>query len=129
MFRLAPVESDIPERSVRRVAPVSAPNGTSWPNDLPRPARLLNPPELVTAVAEIPDLPPRLFVWRKRQHRIVKADGPERILGEWWLAETEKGLQRDYYRVENAGGERFWLFRDAAADQGGRWWLHGLGEA
>lgn len=129
VFRVAPVESDIPERSVRRVAPISAPNGISWPNDLPRPARLLNPPEPVTAVAEIPDSPPRLFVWRKRQHRIVKADGPERILGEWWLAETEKGLQRDYYRVENAGGERFWLFRDAPADQGGRWWLHGLGEA
>jgi len=39
------------------------------------------------------------------------------------------GMQRDYYRVENANGERFWLFRDAPADKGGRWWLHGLGEA
>lgn len=129
VFRLAPVESEIPERSVRRIAAVSAPKGASWPNDLPRPARLLTPPEPVTAVAEIPDSPPLFFVWRKVRHRVVKADGPERILGEWWVADADMGMQRDYYRVENANGERFWLFRDAPADQGGRWWLHGLGEA
>ena len=70
-----------------------------------------------------------LFVWRKVRHRIVKADGPERILGEWWRSDAEVGLQRDYYRVENAQGERFWLFRDAPAADGGRWWLHGVGEA
>lgn len=129
VYRLAPVESDIPERAVERVAPVAPPKGLSWPNDLPRPARLLSPPELVAAIAQVPDAPPAFFVWRRIRHRVVKADGPERILGEWWVSDRDIGLQRDYYRVENADGERFWLFRDAPAEAGGRWWLHGLGEA
>lgn len=129
VYRLAPVESDIPERAVERVAPVSPPKGLSWPDDLPRPARLLSPPELVAAIAQVPDAPPAFFVWRRIRHRVLKADGPERILGEWWVSDKDVGLQRDYYRVECSDGERFWLFRDAPADQGGRWWLHGLGEA
>lgn len=129
VFRLSPVESDIPERSTRCVAPTAKTDGAIWPRDLPRPARLLSPPEPVHAVAEIPDSPPRFFVWRKVRHRIARADGPERILGEWWLSDQEVGLQRDYYRVENGAGERFWLFRDAPAESNGRWWLHGLGEA
>jgi protein ImuB len=129
VFRFAPVESEFPERSVKKVRAVSAKTGATWPEDLPRPARLLDPPEAVMAVAEIPDAPPRLFVWRKIQHRIAKADGPERILGEWWRSDEEIGTQRDYYRVENTRGERFWLFRDAPANEGGRWWLHGVGDA
>ena len=84
---------------------------------------------IVNALAEIPDAPPRFFIWRNIRHNVVKADGPERIHGEWWASDQEIGLQRDYYRVENMHGERFWLFRDAPADQGGRWWLHGIGEA
>ena len=129
VFRLAQVESDVPERAVTKVSPVAAPRGTTWPADLPRPARLFNPPEPVTAIAEIPDAPPLFFVWRRIRHRVVKADGPERITGEWWKDDAEAGTRRDYYRVENAEGERFWLFRDAPAEVGGRWWLHGLGEA
>jgi protein ImuB len=129
VYRLAPVESELPERSVTKVRAVAERSGSSWPDDLPRPARLLSPPEPVMAVAEIPDAPPRLFVWRKIQHRIAKADGPERILGEWWVSDDDVGKQRDYYRVENTSGERFWLFRDAPANEGGRWWIHGVGEA
>lgn len=129
VFRIVPVESEIPERSLKRVAPLSPASGVSWPDDLPRPARLLDPPQLVQAVAEIPDAPPLFFVWKKIRHRVVKADGPERIHGEWWLSDKEVGQHRDYYRVENASGERFWLFRDAPAADGGRWWLHGVGEA
>jgi protein ImuB len=129
VFRLAPVESDIPERSVRRIAATARSDGAIWPQDLPRPARLLSPPEPVNAVAEIPDSPPRFFIWRKVRHRVARADGPERILGDWWLSDREVGLQRDYYRVETDAGERFWLFRDASAGSGGPWWLHGIGEA
>jgi protein ImuB len=129
VFRVCPVESEMPERSSRRVAPMAKADGALWPRDLPRPARLLSPPELIQAVAEIPDSPPRLFVWRKMRHIIARADGPERILGEWWLSDQEVGLQRDYYRVETGNGERFWIFRDAPVEDGGRWWLHGLGEA
>ena len=128
VFKLAPVESDIPERSTKRVGPM-AQYRPVWPEGLPRPARLLCPPEPVQAAAEIPDAPPLFFVWRKLRHRVVKADGPERILGEWWVSDKEVGLQRDYYRVEDESGDRFWLFRDAPSDAGGKWWLHGLGEA
>lgn len=129
VFRVVPVESDVPERSLKRIPAMTKAGGANWPDDLPRPSRLLTPPEIINAVAEIPDAPPRFFVWRKVRHRITKADGPERILGEWWLSDQEIGLQRDYYRVENVQGERFWLFRDAPASEGGRWWLHGIGEA
>jgi protein ImuB len=129
VFRLAPVESDVPERSARRIAATARSDGATWPQDLPRPARLLSPPEPVHAVAEIPDSPPRFFVWHKVRHRVARADGPERILGDWWLSDQEVSLQRDYYRVETEAGERFWLFRDASAGSGGRWWLHGIGEA
>lgn len=129
VFRLAPVESEIPERSVRRIHALAETNGATWPDDLPRPARLLSPPEPVHALAEVPDAPPVFFVWRKVRHRVTKADGPERILGEWWLNDAERGAQRDYYRVETIDGERFWLFRNGLAEGGGRWFLHGVGEA
>ncbi|ACS42628.1 DUF6504 family protein [Methylorubrum extorquens] len=129
VYRLAPVESDLPERAVRRVSALAAPLGALWPTDLPRPARLLAPPEPVMAMAEIPDAPPLFFVWRNTRHLIARADGPERILGEWWVADAESELTRDYYRVETEAGERFWLFRDGPMQANGRWWLHGLGEA
>ncbi|QRM28065.1 DUF6504 family protein [Microvirga sp. VF16] len=126
VYRLAPVESRVPERSMKRVPPLSPAIGVVWPENLPRPTRLLDPPEPVTAMALLPDHPPRFFVWRRVQHRVVRADGPERITGEWWKSERERASLRDYYRVENEQGARFWLFRDAPAAQGGRWWLHGL---
>ncbi|MFY9290495.1 MAG: DUF6504 family protein, partial [Methylorubrum rhodinum] len=94
-----------------------------------RPARLLDAPEPVAAMAEIPDAPPLFFVWRGARHRVARADGPERILGEWWVAPGETDMTRDYYRVETEAGERFWLFRDGPMEAEGRWWLHGLGEA
>ena len=59
----------------------------------------------------------------------AKADGPERIHGEWWRSDSETNLIRDYYRVETSDGARYWIFRDAPAEQGGGWWLHGVGEA
>lgn len=129
IFRLAPVESHLPERSVKRVAALHPPKGLDWPRNLPRPARLFAHPEKIEVVAELPDHPPRLFVWRKIRHRVAKADGPERIHGEWWISERETNLVRDYYRVETVDGSRYWLFRDAPAEQGGSWWLHGVGEA
>ena len=103
--------------------------GLDWPKNLPRPARLFASRRKVEAVAELPDHPPRLFIWRNIRHRVAKADGPERIHGEWWVSESETNLVRDYYRVETADGARYWLFRDAPAEQGGGWWLHGVGEA
>jgi len=128
VYRLAPRASALPERAVRRIDPLAGVEA-SWPADLPRPARLLAPPEPVAVTALAPDHPPALVVWRGRRLRIARADGPERVHGEWWRSEAEAGLVRDYYRVETVAGDRFWLFRDAPATEGGRWWLHGLGEA
>jgi protein ImuB len=126
VYRLAPVESRVPERAMRRIPALAPPCGVVWPESLPRPARLLDPPEEVVATALLPDHPPRFFVWRRVRHRIVKADGPERITGEWWKDDAERLTARDYYRVESDRGARFWLFRDAPTSEGGRWWLHGL---
>jgi protein ImuB len=80
----------------------------------------------VKVAALLPDHPPAFFVWRRVRHRVVQADGPERVLGEWWKSDAEVSSLRDYYRVEDENGARFWLFRDAPAEDGGRWWLHGL---
>jgi protein ImuB len=126
VYRQAPVESDLPERSVARV-PALAPNaGLTWPPVLPRPPRLLGPPEPIEVMALVPDYPPAAFVWRRVRRRIVRADGPERVFGEWWRADDERSVLRDYYRLEAADGSRYWVFRDGSAVEGVRWFLHGL---
>lgn len=125
VYRQAPVESEIPERSVARIPALAPPRGATWPRAPQRPARLLDPPERVDVVALLPDYPPAAFVWRAGRRRVVRADGPERIAGEWWRSDDEAGW-RDYYRVEDEEGRRYWLFRHAPAGEGGRWFLHGL---
>jgi protein ImuB len=130
VYRAVSVESDVPERSVRRVAPLCSPDKTAWPLALPRPARLLKPPQPVEAVAMLPDHPPAQFIWRRKRHRIKRADGPERIAGEWWTTDRERIATRDYWQVEDEDGRRFWLYRngDAVDPATGdlRWFLHGF---
>lgn len=126
VYRLQPVESHVPERSVKKVPALAPLTGQVWPDTLPRPSRLLEHPELVTATALLPDHPPAFFIWRRVRHRVIKADGPERITGEWWRGGQGDFALRDYYRVEDETGARFWLFRDAPAGQSARWWLHGI---
>jgi protein ImuB len=126
VYRCAPVESDLPERCVGKV-PALAPNaGLTWPASLTRPPRLLDPPEPVEVMALVPDYPPAAFVWRRVRRRVVRADGPERVFGEWWRSDDERSAMRDYYRVEAADGSRYWLFRDGPALEGVRWFMHGL---
>jgi protein ImuB len=124
--RLRPRDSHIPERAVERV-PAFAPGegGTPWDPDRMRPLRLLARPEPIEAVAPIPDDPPVLFRWRRLLHRIRAADGPERILGEWWRSPEEETQLRDYYCVEDTDGRRFWLFR-SGLHPAHRWFLHGV---
>ncbi len=93
-----------------------------------RPLRLLEAPEPVEAVAEVPDGPPIRFRWRRQLHPVVRAEGPERIAAEWWRAAGDLPT-RDYFRVETASGHRFWLFRAGLyGREAGRptWFLHGL---
>jgi protein ImuB len=130
VFRNEPVESDVPERSVRRVPALQPSAKMTWPADLPRPVRLLDPPQPVEAMALLPDHPPLAFTWRRVRHRVRHADGPERIAGEWWKRDGEMRSVRDYFRVEDEEGRRFWLFRrgdgedPATGDR--RWFLHGF---
>ncbi len=128
LFRMAPRESDVPERAVGRVEPLAVPTG--WPR-WARPVRLLRRPELLAnVVALLPDHPPRRFSWRGKGYRIVAGDGPERVHGEWWRSAREMWAVRDYFRVEAQGGERFWLFRrgDGVEAPTGdlSWYMHGL---
>ncbi len=130
VYRVAPVESDVPERAVRRVPPLAPPSRRSWQADLPRPARLLSPPQPVRALAPLPDHPPVAFTWRRKRFRVRRADGPERIHGEWWRRDAEMLAVRDYFRVEDEDGRRFWLFRrgDGIDAETGdlSWFLHGI---
>jgi protein ImuB len=129
LYRLSAVESDVPERSLRRVAPLDPVEG--WPPDWPRPTHLLARPEPVgKVVALLPDGPPRRFTWRGEVHVVRRADGPERIYGEWWKRPEETQAVRDYFQVEDEQGARFWLFRrgDGADPRTGTldWYLHGM---
>jgi protein ImuB len=130
VYRIGPVESDVPERSMQRVPALAPLSGISWPITLPRPARLLTPPQPVMAIAPLPDHPPAAFTWRRRRHRVRRADGPERIAGEWWKREGEVRAVRDYFAVEDEDGRRFWLFRrgDGQNTSTGdlQWFLHGF---
>jgi protein ImuB len=75
-----------------------------------RPCRLLAKPEPITdVVALVPDGPPVRFRWRRALHEVIAAEGPERIEGAWWS--DNAGPARDYFRVEDTRGLRFWLFR------------------
>ena len=146
--RLEPRESHIPERaSVRVPAAGPHPGLPPWPRGRegpaqregggkpPRPIRLFEPPEPVEAFWLLPDDPPFRFAWRRRRHRVTRADGPERIADEWWQpaasgADPREGgdASRDYYRVEDEEGRRFWLFRAGlhGNDCRPRWFVHGV---
>lgn len=100
-----------------------------------RPLRLFERPEVIDVpFATVPDGPPRRFTWRRATHAVVRAEGPERIAMEWWKHE-EEAPTRDYFRVEDAAGLRFWIYRDglyneAVSDKDEsvppKWFVHGL---
>lgn len=150
MWRSRPVESDLPERSVTRMAVLDPPARPllrgkrddvrqldrnpplpPWHPGWPRPARLLARPERLDHVmAELPDHAPRRFTWRGQSHRVIRADGPERIQGEWWKRDAERASIRDYFRVEDEVGRRYWLFRSGDGERAVTgdlsWYLHGV---
>lgn len=145
--RIDPVDSHWPERAARPVPAYAKPSGAAWPTDRVRPTRLLVPPEPVEATAPLPDAPPVQFRWRGRLVRVARADGPERLLPEWWPGPGDRARPgdapvpqpRDYYRVEDEGGGRWWLYRaglyrpvpegevtDRPTTGEPAWYLHGL---
>lgn len=95
----------------------------------PRPERLLDRPEAIAVVYATPEGVPRRFVWRRAVHDIARVEGPERIAPEWWRQPGGTRL-RDYYRVEDRCGRRYWIYREGVAGDGRGpapgWYLHGL---
>ncbi len=149
LWRSRPIESEVPERCVATVPPLDppaqdmsrrkiddvrqldrSPELHPWHHRWPRPIRLLRRPEqLDHVIAELPDQPPRRFSWRGEMHRVVRADGPERVQGEWWRRASERHGVRDYFQVEDETGQRFWLFRRGDGERGETgdlaWFMHG----
>jgi protein ImuB len=122
--RYLPDEHYWPERSIKPASFLIEKLATDWRMDKLRPLQLLTIPEKIEVTAPIPDYPPMLFQHRGKLHRIIKADGPERIEQEWWL---QQGQHRDYYRVEDESGKRYWLFRlGHYDDKKFQWFIHGF---
>lgn len=133
-------ESHLPERSFALSPFVqSAQNGgvalaleqepETRPHPAPtRPLLLFAHPEPIEAIAQIPHGSPLKFRWRRVLYQTVRAEGPERIAGEWWL-DGRSAFSRDYFRVETAEGYRFWLFRHGLYERetvDPRWYVHGV---
>jgi protein ImuB len=92
---------------------------------------LFDPPQPIEVTAEVPDGPPRRFRWRGDLHDVARFEGPERIAPEWWRDDSGAAAPpRDYYRIEDTRGRRFWVFRQGLYGAGGAphpgWYLHGL---
>ncbi len=119
---------------------------------------LSRPEPIDVPVTEVPEGPPLNFRWRRAMHRVARAEGPERVAPEWWLhgkpevkadesekdeeereAKREKAereavaaetarMTRDYFRVEDTDGHRFWIYREGLyrKDAAPRWYLQGV---
>ena len=131
--RLRPADTHIPEQAQLELSAIDAPAPQPWPapedGEPPtRPFHLFDPPQPIEVIAEVPDGPPHHFRWRRATHAIRRYEGPERIAAEWWRRRDNAGLTRDYYRVEDAQGRRFWLFRHGLYDEkpDPRWYIHGV---
>ena len=125
-------QSHIPERSEAWIGAGETPSPAGVAEGSPRPLFLFDPPEPIETTAEIPDSAPVRFTWRRVMRRVARAEGPERLSPEWWNPQADR--TRDYYRVEDEDGRRYWVFREGLygrEDKGreGRapsWWMHGV---
>ena len=135
--RFLPHETHLPERRSSEVpAALVKENELYWSGEsrpgtnqpLERPVRLFEHPEPVETIASVPEGPPLRFRWRKALYEVDRVEGPERIASEWW--HTDQNIPtRDYYRVEDQRGFRFWIFREGLYDQeveSPRWFMHGI---
>lgn len=138
LCRLVPQDSHIPEQAQLALPAIHARAPVHWPappaGEPPlRPLFLFDPPQPVEVIAEVPDGPPHRFRWRRKLHEVRLYEGPERIASEWWRrkggeAPGKGGLTRDYYRIEDVRGRRYWIFRHGLYHEkpDPRWYLHGL---
>jgi protein ImuB len=122
VIKLSPRASHLPERAQHRT---DAPAPFAAPPPETRPLFLFARAEPIEATAEVPEGPPRRFRWRRVLHRVIAAEGPERIAAEWW---RNAGLTRDYFRVETETGRRLWLCRQGLYGRETdtpKWFVHG----
>ena len=151
VLRVQPVASYLPERAYRALPASEAGSSSAelsagqtefseedeaWSEGKTRPLRpirLLQRPEQVETLSLLPPgepgMPPAVFLWRRIRHRVQAAEGPERLTPEWWRADPGwRGGARDYWRVEDEAGGRFWLYREGPLQPGVSvtWFLHGL---
>jgi protein ImuB len=128
--RPQPRASHVPERASgwRRAVDKEAPS-PARPPTAARPQRLLDRAEAIDVIYATPAGLPRRFVWRRAVHDVVLAEGPERIAPEWWRERSTARL-RDYYKVEDRQGRRYWIYREGIHGDGRggdpTWYLHGL---
>lgn len=90
-----------------------------------RPLTVFARPQAIETLASVPDGPPIRFRWRRVLREVARAEGPERISGDW----LGSARTRDYYRVEDKEGRRYWLYREGfygEDDEAPRWFVHGL---
>jgi len=122
--RQHPADSHIPEKTAITLAAAWSAPAPAWPvPPTPRPM-LIWPPEAVGAAAD-PAVPQR-FRWRRRDHAVTGATGPERIAPEWWLDDPAwRSGVRDYWQVTTGEGERLWLFYAHGGTLSGGWFCHG----
>lgn len=132
-----PVDSWLPERAERWRPTLGRSPSAAEGDGRRRPILLLDPPEPVEALAELPDGAPVRFTWRRLSRRVTRSDGPERLSPEWWRPRPDdrQVRTRDYYRVEDEAGGRYWLFREglygreysgAVDERAPSWWMHGV---
>lgn len=127
--------SHIPERAQRWLPPLTPEPGSpkfSGQGELAfhaRPLKLLDRAEPIAVLYATPDGLPRRFRWRGALHEVARAEGPERIAPEWWRERSTMRL-RDYYRIEDSEGRRYWIYRAGIAGDGRggapEWFLQGL---
>ncbi|RWO24444.1 DUF6504 family protein [Mesorhizobium sp.] len=137
------VESHLPERVVAMLPYAEAPQRVSAPKQPDkiqdtsrpvlrpeRPIRLFRSPEPIEVPAtEMPEGPPLNFRWRRALYRVARAEGPERIAAEWWREAAGQEATRDYFRIEDSDGRRYWLYRQGlygASQAAPRWFMHGV---
>ncbi len=136
--RLVPHDSHIPEQAQLALPATELRAPVRWPEPTAgeppqRPLFLFDPPQPVEVIAEVPDGPPHRFRWKRKLHEVRLYEGPERIASEWWRRKGgehpgQGGLTRDYYRIEDVRGRRYWIFRHGLYEEkpDPNWYLHGL---
>jgi len=128
--RPVPYASHVPERAQRwqpPLAPEPAVQGELAFHM--RPLKMLDRAEPISVLYATPDGFPQRFRWRGEVHEVARVEGPERIAPEWWRERGNTRL-RDYYRIEDGEGRRYWIYRLGLMGDGRGglpdWFLQGL---